>query len=183
MTSCKEHPENIPSQVNYDLMFGYLSTNLDKDCAVLKIIIQKQEAALNNSSNKQYYQFKKSTEEYLNYLDQLETLSLKLNSNPFFDQNIATKHNLIFVNKSKLYLTKYENLKLDNLLKNRIDLLLGLEDIEIDENKFVKYMDWHFNGAELNTLRYLIRNRRRNVLILQKEVVNSFCVAKRRANI
>ncbi len=159
--------------IQLDAMFYELGKNVDEDCLLLEQLIIKDLSVLKennekynignqiNSEFKQYY-------DYLTYVDSISSINQR---NEFFTEGQLNSEGLIFLEKSKIILSKMNSyIKNDDLLK-RIDLLLGIDDVQNEDGVYLKYLDYYYNGVPQNTFSYLIKNRKRDLLLIEREIL------------
>ncbi|MCS4240306.1 hypothetical protein M2306_001019 [Myroides gitamensis] len=159
--------------IQLDAMFYELGKNVDKDCLLLEQLIIKDLSVLKennekynigsqiNSEFKQYY-------DYLTYVDSISSINQR---NEFFTEGQLNSEGLIFLEKSKIILSKMNSyIKNDDLLE-RIDLLLGIDDVQNEDGVYLKYLDYYYNGVPQNTFSYLIKNRKRDLLLIEREIL------------
>jgi|SRR5690554_6209701 len=167
--ACKNNKDNL---LYLEMSYGEILKSYRSDINELKIqninLIKKNNASMLTDMND-------ITLEYFSYLDSIQNLCIE-NQNPFFNKGKRAETTQIgneFIEKTTDYLTKLNNNLQNNHLKKRASLLLNVDDIKYDDEWFIIYIDYHFRGVSCMTFRFLIENRKRNVLIIQNEILYS----------
>ena|SRR5690554_2741007 len=83
--SCKKQIDYEANDVILEGMLYELGNDLNKDCEDLKKSIADKEYESEILSNQRYNSYKNTTLEYIKYLEELDSLSVKNESNPFFE--------------------------------------------------------------------------------------------------
>ena|SRR5690554_3646531 len=167
--SCTNQPKNI---TYCEGTLTLLDFGLKKETKFLKKSINQKERSIVMSSL--YSDYKLKTTEYLNYLENLKSKCKEVKSNPFFENGKLTSEGELFVKKSSEYIKTINNLILnvDYNAKYKIVDLIELNDILTEDGIYIKYVDYYFNGTPKNLFINLINTRKRNVLVIQNEVIN-----------
>lgn len=156
--------------IDYDGLAILLDSNVKKDIIYLKKEIFKKEIEI-GLANKFYADYKIKTTEYIIYIEKLELLCSKVEINPFFEDGKLTSEGELFIKKTNDYVKVINTLNNDITLRNRIESLLGMKDVLIDNNVYAKYIDWNFNGLPKSFFIHEMSTRIRNVLLIQNQLM------------
>lgn len=162
--------KTVEYDVELDGMFYVLANDLEIDCEDLKKIISYREEL--KLPNQKYQDYKDETTSYLIYLEKLDSLNQISEYGIFFDGDVATFESELFIKNTRNYLGTLHKVAIEPAIELRVNRLLGIKDVLISENVYGSYINWYFKGASKNTFRYLIINRKRNVLLIQEEILN-----------
>lgn len=162
--------QKVLEEHNYDIrldnLFYELGEKINKDYLLLEESSSfKQNFSSNDQLNNQF-------DEYNAYLSYVDSMSIADNKNIFFIDGQINEEGKIFLEKSDLLV---KNLKLEitnKLLLDRINLLLGVDDIKDDKGIYFNYLDYYYNGAPQKTFSYLLKSRKRDVLLIKKSFYN-----------
>lgn len=132
--------QKVLEEHNYDIrldnLFYELGEKINKDYLLLEESSSfKQNFSSNDQLNNQF-------DEYNAYLSYVDSMSIADNKNIFFIDGQINEEGKIFLEKSDLLV---KNLKLEitnKLLLDRINLLLGVDDIKDDKGIYFNYLDY-----------------------------------------
>src|SRR5690554_1533078 len=167
--SCSQSIDYNKYSLNYENVFYEFGNDLEKEKAHLMKTIEENELKI--QSNPLYIDYKTSTDEYLEYLDELDSIIINSEYNVFFTSSTPTEENDRFIANSNNYVKNIYNIATDENSRIRINYLLGVEAYLTEDDLHVKYIDWYFKGASEGICRFLIRKRKRDVLIIQNDIL------------
>lgn len=144
-----------------DVYSQYLKENIE-----LKISESK--------SNEAYHKIKKCdsiSKLYFDYLAMVEN-EIKIHGNDiFFDGDIYALTGKTYVENALNYVNGMCQISTSSNFNARLKLVFGVDDIEIEENIFVKNLDYFFKGfPKIQSMAY-INNKKRNVLEFENELI------------
>lgn len=168
MVSCTSQEEK---KLSLDISFKNIYQTNKEDYEKLKeeycFIQQKYNRIAPNDS---------ITMEYLKFLESIELLC-ENSKNPFFKEGKLSKESELgikFIIKTKALIEHINKNEISERLKQRAYILLNVEDIKYEEGEtkgFVPYLDYYFRGFDSNVIKFLILERKRNVILIQNEIL------------
>lgn len=159
--------------IQLDAMFYELGKDIDKDCLLLDQQISKDLSVLKNN-NKKYDAaslINSEFKQYYNYLAYVDSVSSMNQRNEFFTEGQLSSEGLIFLERSKILVSKMKLYVKNVDLLERIDLLLGVDDVRNEDGVYLTYLDYCYNGVPQKTFSYLIKNRKRDLLLIEREIL------------
>ena len=117
--------------------------------------------------------FNDSALKYFGYLDSIQSLCIG-NQTPFFfkgEWSEETKLSQDFTQKTNSFLSKLDNNVKSPLLKKRAYFLLNVNDIKLDEQSFIMYVECYFRNVSCEAFDFFINDRKRNLLVIQNEIL------------
>lgn len=158
--------------IQLDNMFYALGQDVEKECIFFKEDLQRKEKSIIDKGNHQFYsQVNKDMNVYYNYLVEIDSLSLSHEENLFFTDNEINAQGKLFLKKSVAFNTQIINIIKDESIRQKINLLLSVDDVKSEENIYFNYLDYYYNGAPYKTFNFLIKNRKRNILLVKNEII------------
>jgi len=167
LSSCTEF--NSENSIIEPVILNY-SSEISRDINFIEL--NKKEEFYSLLTDSEFNSYLRNKDEYLYFLNNL----LKSDSFCFFINNKKTKEAELFVEKSNQFLNSINKLKLDSNFLNRVNFLLGVDFVEVENNIFVDYIEYNFNGYSLTLIKYNILNRIRNVLLLDDYITNKYLI-------
>lgn len=165
------------SEGTYDLQLDHMmlmyGKDIEKDIKWLsESIALKKDSFEKREIELKYAAVIRDMESYFFYLEQLDSSSLAQEKNLFYtDKDEITLEGKVFIQKSKQLMEQLDQLVHEPFLKKRIAILLGVSDVKNEENIYFNYMDYYFLGLPPKTFNYLIKMRKRDVLLIAHELV------------
>lgn len=176
--SCKKEKEKL---LYLDISFLAINKSNIKDINELKL---QNNRIVNEVNSKSIENLNEISMEYLNYLDSIQSLC-KNNQSPFFlegNRSDATKLGQEFILKSNEFLDKLnKNIKSSTLKKRTYDLL-NVNDIKIDEISSIMYVECYFRNVSCEAFDFFINERKRDVLIMQNQIILTTLLDKKTSN-
>ncbi|WP_410877702.1 hypothetical protein [Myroides sp. DW712] len=175
ITSCQKKEPTYDLQLDY--MYHIYGKEIEKDCGFLKKSLQVKKVNWNLETPSNWNQLDREIQAYYLYLERLDSLSRLKQENLFYTADEINTEGKLFVKKSnELMRTIEEVVDKHTVLYARIDLLLGVQDIRSEEEKglYFKYLDYNFLGVPPHSFNYLVKMRKRNVLLVQNELWNDW---------
>lgn len=166
--SCQNRSEQ---NIEFDEVAFIINTDIENDIEFFSRNISIKEDDL-DVTNK-YKTYKNITNEYINYLEELKQFSLNMASNPFFEKEEVTDVGKKYMKKSVQYKDEVNYLFSDDYLSEQVEILLGLNDVITQDDIYVRYIYYYFYGLPKDLFIYKINIRKRNVLIIQNEILYS----------
>jgi len=165
--SCNQEKENVKISHSYNKIL--------RDCTEDVNELKLQNGRLLKRMNYEIVSNHISLE-YIQYLDSIQKLCTS-NLNPFFyegDEIKTTKFGDEFIIRSSQFLEELTITINDTFLRRRAINLLSVEDFKYDEEWYISYLDYHFFNTNCEAFYYMIENRKRNVLLIQNEILTTF---------
>ncbi|TDS55239.1 hypothetical protein [Myroides indicus] len=171
--SCdRESKTDSKYDIQLDNMFYALGQDVEKECVFFKEDLQRKEKSIIDKENHQFYfQVNKDMNVYYNYLVEIDSLSLSHKENLFFTDNEINVQGKLFLKKSAAFNTQIINIIKDESIRQKVNLLLSVDDVKSEENIYFNYLDYYYNGAPYKTFNFLIKNRKRNILLIKNEII------------
>ncbi len=160
-----------------DDMYRLLSNDFDKDIIYLTDKVNKRLDLLEldsiNANN--VTKFHSLITEFNSYIEQLEIKLMESNKNPFYLNDSKTDLGTEYITKNKLYREQLLMLIIDDQLKDQLKNKIQTNYYPLKGKKqMVSSFDYFFKGiSKSGTLAYL-KNKRRNLLEIEKEYINSY---------
>ncbi|CAH8281858.1 hypothetical protein EV196_1173 [Mariniflexile fucanivorans] len=164
--SCKKDEKKL---LYLDISFRTINHNNIHDINELKLQNNK---IVNETNSNIINVLNELSVAYLIYLDSIQSLC-KSDQTPFFykgNRSEATKLSHEFSRKTNEFLNKLNNNIKSSTLKKRTYSLLNVDDIKIDKASSIMYVECYFRNVSCETLDFFINERKRNVLLIQKEI-------------
>ena len=142
-------------------------------------------------NNKIIVKYDSLTQNYLNYLSEVEAEIVNKTAKIFFENDKYSAKGKEFINKTKEYKTEIEKIVESTNLKKRINLVLNTNDIkhtekdiaannENNENNevlvneiYIKYLDYYFKGFPKYQSLAFLNNKRRSILEIENEFIKT----------
>lgn len=169
--SCQKREPTYDLQLDY--MYYIYGKDIEKDCVFLKKSLQVKKATWNIENPAHWRQLDREIQSYYLYLNRLDSLSILKQENLFYTADEINTEGKLFLKKSNELIRAIEEVVDEHTdLYARINLLLGVQDIESEEEKglYFRYLDYNFLGVPPYSFNYLLKMRKRNVLLIQNEL-------------
>lgn len=167
LVSCEKDNKKL---LDLDISFTIINYNVNRDINELKLqnnkLVNKVKFNVVNDLNN-------SSIAYFNYLDSIQSLC-KDNQTPFFfkgERSESTKLSIDFIEKTNVFLNKLNDEIKNPTLRKRMYLLLNVDDIELDEQSSIMYIESYFRNVSCEAFDFFINDRKRNVLIIQNQIL------------
>ncbi len=167
LISCKKNNDRL---LHLDISFNIINRNINNDINELRLQNNKLVSDVNSDTVKD---LNDSTIKYIRYLDSIQSLCLG-NQTPFFfkgERSEKTRLSQDFIKKTNVFLSKLEyNIK-SPFLKKRAYFLLNVNDIKLDEQSFIMYVECYFRNVSCDAFDFFINDRKRNLLAIQNDIL------------
>lgn len=144
-----------------------------KDINYLKL---QNDSLLKNIDLKSVMNIYDFSMKYFSYLDSIQKLCSNDDYNPFFykgRRGDITEIGNEFIKETNIYLSELNNAEIISpVLKERGNHLLNVEDFQYKDEWYAVYLDYYFRGVNCETFSFLIENRKRDVLVIQNQILN-----------
>lgn len=143
-----------------------------------------------NPNNKIIVKYDSLTQNYLNYLSEVEAEIINKTAEIFFENDKYSAKGKEFINKTKEYKTEIEKIVASTNLKKRINLVLNINDLqqpdviyEIAENNEtnefiigkinIYYLHYYYKGFPKYQSLAFLHNKRRSILEIENEFITN----------
>ncbi|GEM_PF-3107428 len=188
LLSCESGADKAQSQC--ESMYQIIINENDKHISYLSknIKIKIDE----NRNNQNVIIYNSLTNDYLDYLSEIEAAIIKGGTAIFFDEYEYSSVGKEFEVKTKLYKSEIEKLSSSVNFKKRLNLLLNTNSIQIPDDPMILaennengrtvvgkvyafYLDYYFRGFSISQSLAFINNKKRAILELENEFLLNFC--------
>lgn len=174
LSSCerRSQEDNILYDIDLDNLFFEYGNDIEKDCV---LIIESLKDKRNDFNQKEtelvYLEINKELQSYYNYLNYIDSISVT-NHTDFFDANEEINNEgRVFLKKSDDVVNKINNVVESDVLKHRVSLLLGVQDVRSNDGIYFNYLDYYYYGVPIKTFNFLIKMRKRDLLLIENEIL------------
>jgi len=171
--SCNDKINYENYDINLEMTFSIQEDKIREDCKILEAEIKEKKYDSNMRFDTLLNNMNSEIENYNNYLEILTERSKAQKKNIFFSESEITEEGKIFLNKSNfIYKRLNEYSSKNEFLKKRVQILFDVKDIKDENNYYYNYLDYYYNGVPQKVFNFLIMDRKRNLLIIQKEIID-----------
>lgn len=167
LISCENNVEN---RLSLDISFNEIYKRYSKDVDELKLLNFNLLKETNDGSLEETNEL---VMDYFNFLDSIQKLCINTH-NPFFykgERSETTELGIDFIQKTDDFLMELNKNIKNQSLKKRALILLNVDNIPYDDEWIIIYLDYHFRDIDCEVFNFLLENRKRNVLLIQNEML------------
>ena|SRR5690554_6821179 len=167
LISCKKNNDRL---LHLDISFNIINRNINNEINELRLQNGKLVSNVNPGIVKD---LNDSMIKYITYLDSIQSLCIG-NQTPFFskgERSEETKLTQDFIKKTNVFLSKLGHSIKSPFLKKRAYFLLNVNDIKLDEQSFIMYVECYFRNVSCEAFDFFINDRKRNLLAIQNDIL------------
>lgn len=171
--ACKNENKEFSNERKYEITCEMNVKRNNEFILILHNQINQKITETNNDSIliQEYHEL---TSKYIVYLTSIENLLRENGSGIFFNSHKESDTGNKFLEKSVQYNTQIKRLINEKDFIYRFDLILNTDDLIIENNNAIRYLDYYFRGYPKLQSTSFISDKKRRILEMELEFINMF---------
>ena len=181
VVSCKKIESTNNTQmdnISLDNMLFDLGKDIENDCILLRESLRTKTYSFDENANELIFlKIRGEIELYYDYLNDVDSISIVNNENVYYTNDDISEKGKEFIKKSSEIVKILKDEVKNDILKERIDLLLGVKDVRNEDGVYFEYLEYNYYGVPYKTFNYLTKMRKRDLLLIEKEVLEILSIS------
>lgn|SRR5690554_2256709 len=163
---------------NYDItlanIFSVYGDEMEEDIIFLNEKINEKKSNMVHSPNEILDSLIIVIDDYYNYLNELDSKSEKLSQNIFYKEDVLLEDGKKFKIQSEIFLNQTNAIVKDKDLKEFFNYYFNTDDIVIEDELYINYLDYNYLGVPYPVFRYLIKKRKLELIFFKRQILDKY---------
>lgn len=163
---------------NYDItlanIFSVYGDEMEEDIIFLNEKINEKKSNMVHSPNEKLDSLIIVIDDYYNYLNELDSKSEKLSQNIFYKEDVLLEDGKKFKIQSEIFLNQTNAIVKDKDLKEFFNYYFNTDDIVIEDELYINYLDYNYLGVPYPVFRYLIKKRKLELIFFKRQILDKY---------
>lgn len=163
---------------NYDItlanIFSVYGDEMEEDIIFLNEKINEKKSNMVHSPNEKLDSLIIVIDDYYNYLNELDSKSEILSQNIFYKEDVLLEDGKEFKIQSEIFLNQTNAIVKDKDLKEFFNYYFNTDDIVIEDELYINYLDYNYLGVPYPVFRYLIKKRKLELIFFKRQILDKY---------
>lgn len=163
---------------NYDItlanIFSVYGDEMEENIIFLNEKINEKKSNMVHSPNEKLDSLIIVIDDYYNYLNELDSKSEKLSQNIFYKEDVLLEDGKEFKIQSEIFLNQTNAIVKDKDLKEFFNYYFNTDDIVIEDELYINYLDYNYLGVPYPVFRYLIKKRKLELIFFKRQILDKY---------
>ena len=163
---------------NYDItlanIFSVYGDEMEEDIIFLNEKINEKKSNMVHSPNEILDSLIIVIDDYYNYLNELDSKSEILSQNIFYKEDVLLEDGKKFKIQSEIFLNQTNAIVKDKDLKEFFNYYFNTDDIVIEDELYINYLDYNYLGVPYPVFRYLIKKRKLELIFFKRQILDKY---------
>lgn len=174
LNSCNKNFDYEDYDITLANIFSVYGDEMEEDIIFLNEKINEKKSNMIHSHNVILDSLIIVIDDYYNYLNELDSKSEKLSQNIFYKEDVLLEDGKKFKIQSEIFLNQINAIVKDKDLKEFFNYYFNTDDVVIEDELYINYLDYNYLGVPYPVFRYLIKKRKLELIFFKRQILDKY---------
>jgi len=174
LNSCNKNFDYEDYDITLANIFSVYGDEMEEDIIFLNEKINEKKSNMVHSPNEILDSLIIVIDDYYNYLNELDSKSEILSQNIFYKEDVLLEDGKKFKIQSEIFLNQTNAIVKDKDLKEFFNYYFNTDDIVIEDELYINYLDYNYLGVPYPVFRYLIKKRKLELIFFKRQILDKY---------
>lgn len=174
LNSCNKNFDYEDYDITLANIFSVYGDEMEEDIIFLNEKINEKKSNMIHSHNEILDSLIIVIDDYYNYLNELDSKSEKLSQNIFYKEDVLLEDGKKFKIQSEIFLNQINAIVKDKDLKEFFNYYFNTDDVVIEDELYINYLDYNYLGVPYPVFRYLIKKRKLELIFFKRQILDKY---------